>query len=340
MTRLRPNRRMVLSGLFAGSLALPSLAAATADGTAFERAANTAASLNQLHAMVIVHRGETVFARAFRGLAVDVPVNVKSVSKTLVALLTGIAIDRGALPGVDAALGDLVPHLIPDEADARAQEVTIADLLTMRAGLERTSGPNYGSWVASDDWIADALSRPFVAEPGERFQYSTGSFHILGAVLAEATDMSLLRLAREWLGDPLGIAIPAWTADPQGYYLGGNNMALSPLALARIGEMVRSGGVADGARIVSAEWLKASSLARTHSPWSGDKYGYGWFLTDLAGTPVQYARGYGGQMLYVIPSADLTVAITSDPTRPARTDGHVGDLHRMVADDIIRAVVV
>lgn len=339
MVHRYPDRRTVLSGLLA-TLAPPSGKAFGADEIVFEAAADRAGSLDQLHAMVIAHRGKVVFARAFRGAALDVPVNVKSVSKTLVALLTGIAIDEGALSGVDAKLGDLIPSLIPEAADARVEQVSVADLLTMRAGLERTSGPNYGDWVASPDWIGYALSRPFVTDPGERFQYSTGSFHILGAVLAEATGRTLLALAREWIGDPLGIALPRWTADPQGYYLGGNNMALSPLALARIGEMVRSGGVVGGRRVVPAQWLEASFVPRTRSPWSGDRYGYGWFLTELAGAPVRYARGYGGQMLYVIPSARLTVAITSDPTRPARTAGHVGDLHRLVADDIINIVSV
>lgn len=331
------GRRQVVAGLIASTAvaALP-LRATSADR--FSHATDRAAGLDQLHAMVIVHDGETVLSRAFRGPAPDRPVNVKSVSKTVVALLAGIAIDKGHLPGVKATLGDLAPSLVPAGAHDRVSALTVEDLLTMRAGLERTSGPNYGAFVNSADWVRHALSRPFEAEPGTEFQYSTGSYHVLGAVLSTVTEKSLVVLAREWLGEPLSIEVPAWTRDPQGRYLGGNNMALSPLALARIGEMVRAGGTHDGAAVVSPAWLEASFVPRARSPWSGDLYGYGWFLTELAGRRAAYARGYGGQMLYVVPDVGLTVAITSDPTRPARSGGYVGELHALVAETIVQPV--
>jgi len=303
--------------------------------TPFEAAATAAGNLDQLHALVVAAGGETRFARAFRGPALDRPVNVKSVSKTIVALLTGIAIARGALPGTDATLGEVAPTLIPEGADPRVADITIADLLTMQAGLERTSGPNYGSWVASADWVGYALSRPFVAEPGERFLYSTGSYHVLGAVLVTVTGESLLTLARDWLGTPLGIDIPPWQRDPQGFYLGGNNMRLSPMALVRIGEMVRMGGTVDGAVVVPEDWIEASFVPRTRSPFSGDGYGYGFFLTTLDGAFAAYGRGYGGQMICVVPGRALTVALTSDPTRPARSHGYFGDLKRLLAETIV-----
>ena len=294
-----------------------------------------ARSLDQLHAIVIGQSGAIRAAEAFRGPALERPANVKSISKTLVAAITGIAIDAGALPGPSATIGETAPGLIPRNADPRVADITIADLLTMQAGLERTSGGNYGEWVSSANWVADALSRPFVTEPGSRMLYSTGSYHILGAVLSEVTGRSLLALAREGLGDPLGIDIPAWTRDPQGRYLGGNEMALSPLALFRVGEAFRQNGVYEGRRVVSTDWVRQSFTPRTRSFFSRTDYGYGWFLARGGRHRVFFGRGYGGQMLYVVPSLDLTVVVTSDPTRPARTDGHTGDLNRMMAELII-----
>jgi hypothetical protein len=78
-------------------------------------------------------------------------------------------------------------------------------------------------------------------------------------------------------------------------------------------------------------------VPRTRSFFSGDLYGYGWFLRDVGGHRVAYARGYGGQMIFVASSLGLTVAITSDPNRPARSDGHVGDLQRLLAETILPA---
>jgi CubicO group peptidase (beta-lactamase class C family) len=155
--------------------------------------------------------------------------------------------------------------------------------------------------------------------------------------LARAADRDLLALTRDWLGDPLAIAVPPWTRDPQGHYMGGNNMALSPLALARFAETWRRDGRFAGAQVVSADWVEAAWTPRTRSPWSGDRYGYGWFLTRLAGEPAAYARGYGGQMVYVVPGRGLSVVVTSDPTRPARSHGYVGALHALVADHLVAA---
>jgi CubicO group peptidase (beta-lactamase class C family) len=281
--------------------------------------------------------GEVVAAEAFRGPAVDRAVNVKSVSKTIVAALTGIAIDRGDLPGTAATLGQVAPGLIPRDADPRVAGITVADLLTMQAGLERTSGGSYGAWVESRNWVADALSRPMVGEPGAGMLYSTGSYHVLGAVLTEVTGRSLLEQARAGLGQPLDIDVPPWTRDPQGYYMGGNEMALSPLAMFRFGEVYRLGGAFGGSRVLSEGWVAESLVPRTRSNFSGDAYGYGWFLREAGGHAMAYARGYGGQMIFVVPSLRLTVAITSDPTRPARSDGHVGDLQRLMAESIVPA---
>jgi CubicO group peptidase (beta-lactamase class C family) len=328
------TRRSTLAGLAA--LAFPPPPGEASEAR-FLPSLDRARALDQLNAIVIGVDGEVVAAEAFRGPAVDRAVNVKSVSKTIVAALTGIAIDRGDLPGTAATLGEVAPGLIPRGADPRVAGITVADLLTMQAGLERTSGGNYGAWVESGNWVADALSRPMVREPGDGMLYSTGSYHVLGAVLTEVTGRSLLEQARDGLGDPLDIDVPPWTRDAQGYYMGGNEMALSPLAMFRFGEVYRLDGAVDGARVLSEAWVAESLVPRTRSNFSGDQYGYGWFLREAGGHGMAYARGYGGQMIFVVPSLRLTVAITSDPNRPARSDGHVGDLQRLVAESIVPA---
>ncbi len=336
------RRRTLLGGLAGAAIgaAVPIgrvAYAAALDPVLLGRAADRAAQLDQLHSLIVARDGEIGLGAAFRGPDLDRPVNVKSVSKTIHAGLAGAALDRGILSSVDQPVAELIGDLIPPAADPRVRTITIAHLLTMQAGLERTSGPNYGTWVGSRDWVAFALGRPFVAEPGERMLYSTGSYHLLGAALARATGRNLLALARDWLGAPLGIDIPPWTRDPQGFYMGGNEMVLSPLALYRFGEMVRLGGLWSGTQVLSRSWIEQSWTPRTRSPFSGDDYGYGWFLTRAGSHDVAYARGYGGQMLYVVPSLALTVVVTSDPTRPGRSLGYVGDLNAMLADHIIPA---
>lgn len=328
---LLSRRAFALSA--AALLAAPAVRAQPAQR--FARSLAAARELEQLHSLCIAQEGQTVLAEAIRGPAPGQAVNVKSVSKTLVASLTGSVIGTGAISGPEARLGDLAPGLIPDGADPRVAELTVADLLTMQAGLERTSGPNYGAWVSSRDWVADALARPMVGRPGRGMLYSTGSYHILGALLSEVTGDSLLTLARRHIGEPLGVRIDGWTRDPQGRYMGGNNMALSPLAMLAFGEAWRTGGMGPEGRLVPEEWVAASWQPRTRSVFSGDDYGYGWFLFEAAGTRVAYARGYGGQMIYVVPDRALTVAVTSDETQPARSEGHAGALKRLLAEVIL-----
>ncbi|MEX2642911.1 MAG: serine hydrolase [Acetobacterales bacterium] len=326
------TRRAVLFGMIAATAgaAFP-LRAQDGSGALLD----AARKLSRLNSIAVAIGGETRLAEAVRGPAVDRPVNVKSVSKTVIAALTGAAIGKGIIEGVDQPVVELLDRSVPDDADPRVRNITVAHLLTMRAGLERTSGPNYGRWVQSDDWVRYALSRPFVDEPGGRFLYSTGSFHLLSAALTGAAGRSTLDLARDWLGEPLNIAIPPWTRDPQGIYMGGNNMALSPLAMVRLGETYRRGGTHDGKRVLTEEWISESWVPRTRSPFSGDQYGYGWFITRMGGYDVRYARGYGGQMIYVVPDLQLTAAMTSDPTIPARSGSYVGELRRLLTEQVI-----
>jgi CubicO group peptidase (beta-lactamase class C family) len=324
----------------AAPCAAPARAVAQAAGLDAALVAETmaqAGTLPGLHSLVVARHGEEVLAERLRGPGLDTPVNVKSVSKSVIAALVGAAIARGVLESVEQPVAPVLGGLVPAGADPRLGAITLDHLLTMRAGLERTSGRNYGSWVTSPDWVRHVLTRPFVAEPGGRMLYSTGSYHLLSAALTQASGRSTLALAREWLGDPLAIDIPPWTRDPQGFYLGGNNMALSPRALVRFGEMYREGGTWRGAQVLPRGWVEASWTPRTSSFFTGHAYGYGWFIVQARGYPVAYAWGYGGQMVYVVPDLGLTAAITSDPNAPSGRSGYVRRLHRLLADGIIPA---
>jgi CubicO group peptidase (beta-lactamase class C family) len=307
------------------------------DAALLEQALERAAALPNLHALLVARAGEERVGEVFRGPGLDWPVNVKSVSKSVMAALAGAAIERGVLEGVDQRMAPILNGLVPADADPRVDAITIDHLLTMRAGLERTSGRNYGRWVNSSDWVRYALSRPFVDQPGGRMLYSTGSYHLLSAVLTRATGSSTLELAREWLGEPLGIDIPPWTRDPQGFYLGGNNMMLAPRALLRFGEMYRQRGSYGVRRVLPARWIEASWTPRVRSRFTGHHYGYGWFIAEARGRPVYYAWGYGGQMIYILPDLALTAVMTSNATAPSGRSGYVRQLHGLLVEGIMPA---
>jgi len=157
--------------------------------------ANVAEQQERIKSVVVSLNGQVVLADAFRGPAVDHVANIKSVSKSVVATLVGIAREKSVISSLQQTLGELAPELLPKGASAQISELTLEDLITMRAGLERTSGRGYGIWVNSDNWIEHVLSRPFVDEPGGGMLYSTGDTHVLGAVLSQLTGQTLHKLA-------------------------------------------------------------------------------------------------------------------------------------------------
>ncbi|WP_170464450.1 serine hydrolase domain-containing protein [Ruegeria arenilitoris] len=292
------------------------------------------AGLPQLHSLQIQRGDDVIFAQAQQGASLNRPANIKSCSKSIVALLLGTAIDRQEIPSVDATLREVAPRLLPANATPGSESITMEDLVTLRAGLERTSGSNYGEWISSPNWVADVLTRPMIAEPGQQMLYSTGSTHVLGAALTVATGQSLLALTRERLGDPLEIEIPAWTRDPQGYYLGGNEMAITPKSMLKIAVLLRDRGAFGDRQIIPERWVLESTKPYGRSAFSGLDYGYGWFLSASG---YALARGYGGQIIAAHPARDLAVAISSDPTRPARSAGYFGELVRLLDGPILNA---
>ena len=200
----------------------------------------------------------------------------------------------------------------------------------MRAGLETTSNRNYGRWVQSRHWVRHVLSRPMVDRPGGRMGgrmiYSTGSTHLLSAILTRATGMSTLEFARKHLAGPLGVTLPAWLRDPQGVYFGGNEMTLSPRAMVAVGEMYLRGGSerrgAPGG--FGRVGVRESLVPRTVSRYSRREYGYGWWLRTLGGHAAYYAWGYGGQFIFVIPELDSVIVATSSPNPGAGRRQHGG----------------
>ncbi len=308
-------RGLTIALLVAPLMVFATPVSAEQSGPSFPGLAEQAAGLERLHSLVIAVDGEPVFAQAFRGPGTDKPANIKSLSKTVLSAVVGIAIDRGVFASVDQPIADILD--VPANASDRVSEVTIGHLLSMQAGLQRTSGRYYGQWVNSDNWVDYALSRRFVAEPGAEMLYSTGSYHLLSAALTASTGRSTLEITRDWLGEPLGIRVRPWPKDPQGIYFGGNDMRLSPMALLKIGELYRNEGVYGGKQLLSPEWIDQSWTQRGTSRYTDDRYGYGWFVTDLGGHRAYYGRGYGGQMLYVFPGLEMTVVMTSDPQPPA-----------------------
>ena len=337
--------RMKRRALILTAAALPLLAAPRIARASLAPLLSQAGSMPPLRAIALWQddgaQGVELAAQGYHGFTPDSPTNIKSASKSVVSALAGIAIGRGLLESADQPIAPLLRSDLPASTDPRLARVTLGNLLSMQAGLERQSGQNYGRWVSSPNWVRSALAAPFVQDPGTRMQYSTASTHLVAAILTRVTGRPLLDVARDWLSPIAGFRITGWDRDPQGIYLGGNQMAMSTRSLLAFGATYARGGRAGGRQVVPAAWIDESWRRRTSSIFSGQGYGYGWFLGRMAGRDVRYGWGYGGQMVYVFPATRrqpaLSIAMTSDPDLPSGRTGHRDDLHRL-AEQLAGAV--
>ena len=307
------------------------------DAVALADAMDRAAALSPPLTSLLVARDTTTVAEVyFQGRGPGDGANLKSASKSVLGALVGIALADGTLDGLDQPIGPFFPVLLADAP--RKQQITIRHLLTQQAGLESTSFGNYGAWVAHDDWVAAALRRPLVAAPGSEMIYSTGTTHILGAVLAEATGRSLRTYAQERLFDPLGVRIRSWQQSPAGRYFGGNNLSLTPRALLRLGQLYLNDGRVRGRQVLPPHWATRSWKTYVRATYHGHQYGYLWFTHRLGGERVAFAWGYGGQYVFVVPRLDLVVACTSAlANRPPGSDAHNEQILRLLAEHLIPA---
>ena len=297
---------------------------------ALDPAVKAAGELPRLYSLLVSQRGTILLERYFNGRRATTPANVKSVSKSVIAALVGIAADRKLL-----SLTDSIATYSPDVREPAKRAITVEDLLTMRSGLESTSSRNYGAWVQSSNWVRHALAKPLVASPGTQMIYSTGNSHILSAILTKATGTSTWQFAQESLAKPLGFSLAPWARDRQGIYFGGNEMVMTPRQMLAFGEMYRNGGQVNGRQILSKEFIEDTFEPRGRSRISGREYGYGWWIREMAGRRAYYAWGFGGQYIVLVPSLDLTVVSTSAATvSEDRRD------HRRTVDEIIEQLIV
>lgn len=297
----------------------------------FEPARKSASTLPRLNSFLVSQGGELVVEDYYNGWQARRPANMKSASKSVISALIGIAIAKGYIDSVDVKIADYFPDYLSSQVPAGKRDITIEDLLTMQSGLETTSNRNYGKWVLSDNWVEFALNQPLVATPGEAMLYSTGSTHLLSAILTQATGMNSKDFAQQHLTSPLGFSMSYWSQDPQGIYFGGNNLEMTARQMLAFGELYLNGGRAGDNQIIPVEWIESSYYPHAQSPrGQGRYYGYGWWLRDLAGLQVPVAWGYGGQLIFVIKELDLVVVATSDSKPgPARRD-HLRRLYNLV----------
>ncbi len=261
-----------------------------------------------LTGLVVIRNGAIVSEHYQGDYGQDDPINIRSVTKSVVSTLIGIALERGDLASLEQTIGELIPERIPDDADPAVGQITIRSLLTMTSGLDWNYQTDYERLEASDDPLTLTLSQPVVAEQGEVYAYNSGGSHVLGVILEAATGQQLEDYADAVLFGPLGIQRSRWRETPQGDAIGGYGLYLTPRDMARLGLLYLPGGRCEGERLLAADYVaEATSYQSDGDPTGGTAYGYQWWVTEVSGHAAFFALGFGGQYIYVVPDLELIV---------------------------------
>lgn len=290
------------------------------DGSLLAAAFSNANEIPNLYSLLVVrHRaivGEQYFDEPTRTTATA----TASVGKSIVSALVGIAIEEGFLVDLDQRMIDFFPEYDVAELDSRKRDITIRHLIQMRAGYPNDhSAEFFDAVTSSPDWmrfiVVDwALERA----PGDGWAYSNASTHLVSGILTKATGMSLLELANRYLFGRMSQPIEEWPTDPQGYCWGIGYVYCTPLQLASFGQMVLDRGVWRGRRILATQWVSESLEPISEVPednrielYDDIRYGFLWWHAEVGGREVSYARGHGGQFVFVVHSLDLVVVSTA-----------------------------
>src|SRR5215831_3406703 len=289
---------------------------------------------NNVHAVLVVRHGQLVFEQYFTGsdyhlgqavgevkFGPEVKHDDRSITKSITALVLGIAIDRGWIKNLDQP----VMSFFPQYADLRTAEkdrITLADLLTMSSGLEwHEFGVPYTSKANSEiamDTSADpyryALQQKVVAPPGQVWNYSSGSAELIAAVLKKATGKPLDQLAREVLFEPLGIADVEWGKDPQGNVSAHGGLRLRPRDLAKIGQLTLQQGTWNGKQVVTASWIRSATSPHMQAIelyFYDYQFWLGRSLFNQRELVWSSAIGNGGERMFIVPELDLVVVVNA-----------------------------
>ena len=268
------------------------------------------AAMPDVTGIVVVRQNALVFERYYGGrYGRRDPINIRSVTKSVVSGLVGIAIDDGLL-SLDDTIGELIPDRIPDGADPRTAGITLRQLLTMTSGWAWDVPSDYPTLIAADNWVELTLGLPVAYEPGTVYAYNTGGSHLLSVILAEVTGQDTADYAQRRLFDPLGIAKPRWERSPQREAIGGFGLELTPRDLAKFGLLYLREGEWDGKRLLPRAYVEASTTYQAEGDTTGyAAYGFQWWVIDFPGYQAYFGLGFGSQYVYVVPALDLVVVV-------------------------------
>lgn len=287
-----------------------------------------AGDYGDINSLLVWHDGTLVWEAYYRGANANTAVQVYSVTKSVTSAMIGRALAEEQLAGLDELVLPLFPEYTQiDNRDGRKEAITLADLLTMRAGFAWDElSTIYGNEVndvthltRSGDWTKYMLDREMAADPGTTFTYNSGVTMLLGDILERAGGRTAEAYTAEHLFGPLGITEWQWETTPRGHSNTGWGLYLRPVDMVKFGQLYLQEGEWAGEQLIPDSWVAASTRPVVRIDEAYD-YGYQWWrfadqnpvVADLAENDLYFAWGFGGNFIFVVPHLDLVITTTAE----------------------------
>jgi CubicO group peptidase (beta-lactamase class C family) len=297
-----------------------------------------------LKSLVVLKDNVILGEQYWRSGGSENPHDVRSVTKSVVGLLIGIAIDKGYLKSVDQTMGEFISPLAPGMSVDK-KNITIRHLLTMSSGFsgnELANVSDYNNWIYSANQVQYLVNKQLAAVPGQRFNYDSAALHLLSVILTSATKMSTENFAKQYLFAPLEINFNYWEKDHQGFNNGAAGLNITPHDMVKIGQLINNRGTYNGKRIVSEEWIDqtaATQINTNNAQMYGPGYGFCLWIGQNNKGSYAFANGYGGQFIVVVPKLNLVVTATNEWSGVATSTANSnwsGTL-RLIMDSIVQS---
>jgi CubicO group peptidase (beta-lactamase class C family) len=289
---------------------------ANMDEVMLGRAASDAAAMPRFRSLLVARHGKLVAENYFGGASSATVFDLRSVTKSVVSMLTGIAIQNGSLPDIDATVGAYIDA--PYSLDAGDRAVSVRQLLTMSSRYQwnENSADDYNLWVLSTDHVQFLLDRR-QTDPAGTFTYNSAAVNLLGQVLQDAVAKPLPDFATEVLFQPIGITSVRWEDLEPNMVNAGSGIKMTAPDLLRFGQLLLQRGRSASRQVVPESWIDAGTTPQfnwreQYGAQRGTTYGYLWWVAQPPATVATFAWGYGGQFAYVVPSLDLVVVATTE----------------------------
>ena len=286
---------------------------------------------------LISKNGTIVLQEYYNGKTKDSLCDVQSLTKGIMSILVGIAIDKKFIKNENETIEKYFQNEFKHLKDEKKKNITIKHILNQTSGLSWNGYLEHEKWLNSENPSSFVLEKNLENEPNEEYNYNSGATHLLSVIISKATGKTTLEFANEVLFKPLNINQVDWQKRNKGYYDGsGLGLKMKPIHLMKISQLLEKKGKWNGKQIVSEKWVEKLFNENEKKPtkWGlrNSKHGFCWYKSELKGNTINYGMGYGGQFIILIPNKNLIIVTTHNHDTPNGIEQQIKFLNRKLPE--------